>query len=93
MSTTPNTTNREEWLKILGKGMVTIPKEWREELGIKAGDVIKAKKEGNKVIFESVSNRVPYRIYSAEEIDLFVKDDKLSPSLVKKVRSFVAKSK
>ena len=37
---------QEAWLKILGKGMVTLPKKWREDLGIAAGDVIKAKKEG-----------------------------------------------
>jgi len=26
--------NQEEWLKILGKGMVTLPKRWRDEMGV-----------------------------------------------------------
>jgi len=30
---------KEEWLKILDKGMLTIPKKWREELGFEKGKV------------------------------------------------------
>lgn len=68
---------QETWLKILGKGMVTLPKKWREDLGIVTGDVIKAKKEGDKVIIEAPQNRrVPYRIYTDAEIDQFLKEDK-----------------
>lgn len=44
--------NDEEWLKVLGKGMITLPKKWRTEMGIENGDVVKAKKKGNKVIIE-----------------------------------------
>ena len=70
--------SNQEWLKILGKGMVTLPKKWRDELGITSGDIVKAKKEGNKVIIESQKSKVrlaPYRIYSDKEIDEFVKED------------------
>ena len=43
-----NTTrNQEEWLRVLGKGMVTIPKAWRDDMGIATGDVVRAKKEGS----------------------------------------------
>lgn len=70
--------NQEEWLKILGKGMVTLPKKWRDELGISSGDIVKAKKEGNKVVIESQkSNLASYRVYSDSEIDEFLEDDKL----------------
>lgn len=80
--------NREEWLKVLGKGMVTIPKKWREEMGIETGDIVKAKKEGNKVVIVSQqSNPAPYRVYSDSEINEFLKDDKLPGNLAKKVKN------
>ena len=76
----------ETWLKVLGKGMVTLPKKWRQDMGITTGDVIKAKKEGTKVVIETRQGTVPYRIYSDNEIDQFLKEDKLSKSLAKKVK-------
>lgn len=93
MSSVSKNPIQEEWLKILGKGMVTIPKQWRDELGIKTGDVIKAKKEGTKIIIESTLPAAPYRIYTASEIDKFVKDDTISPALTKKVKAYIARSK
>lgn len=76
-----------EWLKVLGKGMVTIPKQWREELELKEGDIVRAKREGNRVIIEPQnSNLAPYRVYSSSEIDAFFKEDKLSNSLLKKAQ-------
>lgn len=68
--------NQEEWLKILGKGMVTLPKKWRDELGISSGDIVRAKKEGNRVVIEPQKTKLaPYRVYSDNEIDEFIKDD------------------
>ncbi len=68
--------NQEEWLKILGKGMLTLPKKWRDELGISNGDIVKAKKEGNKVVIEAQKTKLaPYRVYSDREIENFLKDD------------------
>ena len=32
--------------------MITLPKKWRDDMGIENGDVVKAKKEGNKVVIE-----------------------------------------
>ncbi len=80
--------NQEEWLKVLGKGMVTIPKKWRKELGIENGDVVKAKKIGNRVVIEAAKPKAaaPYRIYTAEEIDEFLKEDKLPKDLSKKAK-------
>lgn len=70
--------NNEEWLKVLGKGMVTLPKKWRDELGISSGDIVKAKKNGNRVVIEPQKRKlVPYRVYSDSEIDKFLKDDRL----------------
>lgn len=69
--------NQEEWLKILGKGMVTLPKKWRDELGIASGDIVRAKREGNRVVIEPRKMKVPYRVYSDSEIDQFLKEDRL----------------
>lgn len=71
-------TSQEEWLKVLGKGMVTIPKKWRDDLGIAEGDIIKATKKGNSVVLASTKTQsVPYRIYTDDEIKTFLKDDRL----------------
>lgn len=79
--------NQEEWLKILGKGMVTLPKKWRDELGIESGDIVKAKKEGDRVIIEAQrSTQLPYRVYSDNEIEDFLKEDKLPEALIKKLK-------
>lgn len=76
---------QKEWLKILGKGMVTLPKKWREEMGLEEGDVVKAKKEGNRVVIETHEEKVPYRVFSDKEIEEWLKEDKLPESLAKKV--------
>lgn len=76
---------------MLGKGMVTLPKKWRDDMGIVEGDVVKAKKQGGTVVIEAKENRtVPYRIYSDAEIDEFVKEDKLPKSLAKKVKEHLS---
>lgn len=81
------TATNQEWLKVLGKGMVTLPKKWRQELGIDEGDIVKAKKEGDRVVIEPQRFRLaPYRIYSDAEIEEFLKKDKLSLSLAQKVQ-------
>ncbi|EKD57797.1 MAG: hypothetical protein ACD_57C00142G0003 [uncultured bacterium] len=87
-----NVNIQEVWLKVLGKGMITLPKKWREDLGVSTGDVIKAKKEGSKVVIEAQRHeRVPYRIYTDAEIDKFLKEDRLPKRLSKKVREDLLK--
>ncbi len=78
--------NEQEWLKVLGKGMITIPKVWRDELGIDEGEVIRAEKVGSRVILESVRTLpYPVRSYSEDEIKEFIKlDDKETSQLKKK---------
>lgn len=86
-------TNSEEWLRILDKGMVTIPKSWREELGLSKGEIVKAQKVGNRVIIESQQEQVPYRVYSSKEIVEFVKDDRLPQALKRKIAQKLITSK
>jgi AbrB family looped-hinge helix DNA binding protein len=44
---------QETWIKVLSKGVITIPKEFRERLGLEEGDVAKAKVVGDKLIIQS----------------------------------------
>lgn len=67
----------QTWIKILDKGMLTIPKKWREELGLSKGKVVKASKKGRTVIIQAVEEEAPYRIYSDREIATFLKEDLL----------------
>lgn len=75
----------QEWLKVLGKGMITIPKLWRDELGIDEGEVIRAERVGNRVILEASEVNAPYRVYSDKEISDFLEDDKLPKDLAAKI--------
>lgn len=84
MSNLLTSNQEEEWVRILGKGMVTIPKSWRDELGLEEGEVVRAKKVGNKVIFEA-QIPAPYRIFSDEEIKGWLKEDQLFPQLSSKI--------
>ncbi len=79
------TNNQEEWLKILSKGMVTLPISWRKELGIEEGKMVKAKIIANQIIIEPMEKPVLYRTYSKKELQQFLKDDKLPTNLEKKL--------
>ena len=93
MNQTAANITQEQWLKVLGKGMVTLPKKWRDEMRIQNGDVIKAKKEGNKVIIESTqSPKTPYRVYTKAEIEEFIKEDELPKKLAQKMRQILKSS-
>ena len=39
-----------EWIRILSKGMITIPKAFRDGLGIKEGEIARIKKVGRRLI-------------------------------------------
>lgn len=87
MNQTTTNIAQEQWLKVLGKGMVTLPKKWRDEMRVQNGDILKAKKQGNKVIIESAQSiKTPYRVYTKAEIDKFLKEDAISQKLAQKVR-------
>jgi AbrB family looped-hinge helix DNA binding protein len=76
---------QEEWLRILTKGMITIPKVWREELGLQEGKIIRAKKIADQIVIESKEKTVPYRVYSRAELEQFLKDDRLSKKTTAKI--------
>lgn len=66
-----------EWLKVLGKGMLTIPKQWRDELGIQTGEMVQAEKTPEGILIRPIKKIAPYRVYSRAELIQFVKDDQL----------------
>lgn len=80
-------TKNQQWLRILTKGMVTLPKVWRQELGLVDGVMVQAYKDDRKIIIEPMAQVaskpvVPYRVYSQTEIDQLLQDDVLSSSEV-----------
>ena len=76
----------EEWVKIFGKGMVTIPKKFRDDLGIREGEVARIRKVGNRLVVES-RDAATYEIYSDDEFREMMLADKLSAKLARKARA------
>ena len=66
----PNT--QSLWTKILDKGMITIPKVFRDELGFRKGDIAMVKMIGNRLVIESHSV-AGYEVYSDETIERTLK--------------------
>ena len=73
-------------VKIQAKGLVTIPKEYREELGLEENGLVRVKRRKGRIIIEPV--RVlpyPVRSYTKAEVEAFLKlDEKESKGLKKK---------
>ncbi len=57
-------------------------------MGIEEGSIVKAKKVENRVVIEAARTKAkaPYRVYSADEIDEFLKEDKLPKDLAGKAK-------
>jgi len=55
------------YVKVTRKGQVTIPKEIRERLGIKEGDVLLVREEGSRVLLEKVGLPEPGEPVGEEE--------------------------
>jgi AbrB family looped-hinge helix DNA binding protein len=81
---------QETWVKILSKGIITIPKNFRDELGLEEGDVAKARVEGKRLIIESrkATEYKEYRTFSKEQIDDWEKEDQLPEPLASKTKKF-----
>lgn len=81
---------QETWIKVLSKGVITIPKEFREQLGLEEGDVAKAKVEGDKLVIQSrkVAQYSEYRMFSKKQIDEWVKEDELPEPLATQTKKY-----
>ena len=73
-------------VKIQNKGLITLPKAYREELGLKEGGLARIRKKSGGLIIEPV-RILPYpvRNYSKKELEEFLKlDEKETKKLKKK---------
>jgi AbrB family looped-hinge helix DNA binding protein len=68
----------KEYLRVLGKGMITLPKKWREELNMTEGTIIKATKTKDSIVIEFPDKPAPYRMYTSDELESFLIEDRLS---------------
>lgn len=74
-----------ELIKIQPRGVITIPKAFREKLGFKENEIVRIIGEKGRLVIEIVRT-LPYRVrsYSKEEVDEFIKLDKAEESDLKK---------
>ncbi len=72
---------QETWVRVLKKGIVTLPKAMREKAGIKEGDVAKATLIGNMIVIEPRAVVYEGRVFTDEDIARWKEEDKLPPEL------------
>lgn len=75
----------DEIIKIQAKGLITIPKSFRDDLNINESSYIGLKKDKGRIFLEPV-RILPYpvRTYTDKEIDEFFKLDKKESKELKK---------
>lgn len=83
----PQTNIQEEWVNILSKGLITIPKKMREIVGIKEGDVVRIKVQNKKIIILP-REEVKHREFTKKQIKDWLKEDKLPANLAKKIDKY-----
>lgn len=75
----------EKYIRVQPKGLITIPKKLRQDLSINEQSIVKIKREGNKLIIESVRPiSYPVRSYSKKEIKKFLTYDATQTKELKK---------
>jgi len=76
---------QEEIIKILPKGIMTIPKKFREKLGFDIEGLARVKEEKGRLIVEPV-RMLPYpvRSYTDEEINEFIDLDRKETKILRK---------
>ena len=55
-------------------GNISIPKKWREELGIEPNSSVIIEKKNNKIIIEPLNKNL---VYSAQQIRKYVKEKRI----------------
>lgn len=74
---------QEEWINVLNKGIITIPKKIRDQIGIKEGDIAKIRVQDNSIIIEPKEEK--YRLFTDKQIKEWEKEDEVTPDLVNKI--------
>lgn len=81
---------QEEWINILTKGIITIPKKMRERIGIREGDIAKIKTVGNTIVIEP-RNKLSFneiRTFSNKELERWIREDKLPTNMAKRTSDY-----
>mgnify|MGYP001587418881 CR=1 FL=1 len=73
-------------VKTQSKGMVTIPIEYRESLGVNENTLFEVKLIDNGVMFIKVNMKNENEIYSDEQVQKWMNEDKLDANTVKKLQ-------
>lgn len=80
------TSTFEKIVKLQPKGLITIPKKMRDELGISNNSILKITKEGKRLMIEPLRTiSYPVRSYSKEEINQFIALDKKESEELRKM--------
>lgn len=82
-------TSDQTWARVLTKGLITLPKPYRRDLGLKDGQLVKIKKVGRSLVIEP-DYRVDYELYSDAELAQMLRADVLPPRFAKKAASYWA---
>lgn len=77
---------RRKVVKALAKGQVTIPREFREALGIDAETLLSVSLVGDHLEIVPLRPGDELRHYTEEEIGRFLEDDKLDQETARRVR-------
>jgi AbrB family looped-hinge helix DNA binding protein len=80
---------RRRVVKALPKGQVTIPKEFREVLGIDAETLLSISLMEDHLEITPLRPGQELRRYTEEEIDRFLKEDKLDEKTARRVRDLL----
>jgi AbrB family looped-hinge helix DNA binding protein len=65
-------TSIDELVKIQAKGLITIPKKFRDRLGMETNSLARIREEKGKLILEPVRTLpYPVRTYSGKDLDAF----------------------
>lgn len=75
----------EEVIKLQAKGLITIPKKFREALALQENHLLKIKKDKEKLIIEPI-RVIPYKVrtYTQKDIEEFIAFDKEETKKLKK---------
>ena len=77
---------RRKVIKALAKGQLTVPKEFREALGIETETLLSVSVVGDHLEIAPLREGEELRRYTEDEIDGFLKEDKLDEDTAGKVR-------
>lgn len=81
---------QSEWIKILNKGIITIPKKMRTQIGIQEGDMAKISLQENKIVIEAQDKIAfsQFRTFTDKEINIWIKEDKLPEKVAKETAEY-----